>query len=260
METGEQLLMIRTNSFALASDEYAAARPLYPAALYDWIVSNCEGREAAWDCATGNGQAAIGLAPFFGTVHATDISPEQIGQGFDGSNIVYSAQPAEATNFPAATFDLVTVAQALHWFDYDRFWPEVARVAKPGAFFCAWGYSWFTVVAEPRIQSVLVEPFQDLVAPFWAANNKILWDDYRDADISFPFERVPAPEFAVSVDWSVPQLIEYMKSWSAYKRAQSDPAVAEELQKLLREALKALPTGTRFHFTLPLVVAAGSIR
>lgn len=252
--------MIETNSFASASDEYAAARPLYPAALYDWIVSNCEGREAAWDCATGNGQAATGLSPFFGTVHATDISPEQIGQSFEGSNIVYSAQPAEATNFADAAFDLVTVAQALHWFDYERFWPELARVAKPGAFFCAWGYSWFSVSADPTIQSVLVEPCQELVAPYWAPNNKILWDGYRDEDISFPFERIPAPEFFVTVDWTVPQLIGYLRTWSAFKRAQSDPAVAAALQKLLEDALKALPTETTFRFTSPLAVAAGPIR
>ena len=251
--------MVGTNSFALASDEYAAARPLYPAPLYDWIVSNCEGREAAWDCATGNGQAAVGLSRFFGTVHATDISPEQIGQSFEASNIVYSAQPAEATDFADGVFDLVTVAQALHWFDYGRFWPEVARVAKPGAFFCAWGYSWFSVSADPAIQTMLVEPCQDLVAPYCAPNNRILWDGYRNEDISFPFERLPAPELFVTVDWTVPQLIDYVKTWSAYKRAQSDPTVAAALDDLLRDALKALPTDAKFRFTSPLAIAAGRI-
>ena len=252
--------MIETNSFASASDEYAAARPLYPTALYDWIASNCESHDAAWDCATGNGQAASGLSRFFGTVQATDISPEQIGQGFEAKNIIYSAQPAEATNFSDATFDLVTVAQALHWFDYGRFWPEVMRVAKPGAFFCAWGYCWFKSDADPQIDALLLRPFMELVEPYWAPNNRILWNGYRDEEIRFPFERVAAPDFAMEVDWTAEETIAYLKTWSAFKRGQRDEAVAGAIEKLLEDARKALPSGTKFHFKSPLVIAAGPIR
>lgn len=126
-------------TFSVASAAYASGRPLYPTELFTWIASNCESHRKAWDCATGNGQAALGLAPHFECVEATDISAEQIEHCFPAPNISYSVQPAEQTMFPTSNFDLVAVAQALHWFDFERFWPEVWRTAKPNAFFCAWG-------------------------------------------------------------------------------------------------------------------------
>ena len=130
------------NTFAEGSDVYALARPFYPAELFEWIAEQSPALDSVWDCATGNGQAALGLAAHFAAVEASDIAASQIGHGLASPSIRYSAQPAEATGFAEASFDAVTVAQALHWFDLPRFWAEVRRVAKPGAFFCAWGMPW----------------------------------------------------------------------------------------------------------------------
>src|SRR4051812_10380946 len=103
------------DTFASSTSAYASSRPGYPDELFEWILAHVPGREAAWDCATGNGQAAAGLAPNFKSVVATDLSPEQVGSALSLPNVRYSAQPAEQTDFAANSFDLITVAQALHW-------------------------------------------------------------------------------------------------------------------------------------------------
>lgn len=242
------------NVFAQESDRYAAARPRYPDALFDWIGATCPDHEAAWDCATGNGQAAIGLAGIFNQVDATDVSPAQIGQAFAHPKVRYSACPAEATGFPRSTFDMVAVAQALHWFDYDRFWPEVRRVARPGALFCAWGYAWFRGGAD--VEEILLGPVAEIVAPYWAANNRILWDGYLDRDIRSPFARIRTPELRIEVNWSTDQAIDYVRTWSAFKRAVVEGR-GDELERLLSAARRRLGPDLRHDLSVPLTVAAG---
>lgn len=245
------------NTFSQHSDAYAQARPRYPRELYDWLIAQTAKQDAAWDCATGNGQAAVDLSPYFAVVEATDISAEQVGEGFTQSNIHYSVHPAEQTGFQDNTFDLVTVAQALHWFDFPKFWSEVRRVAKPNALFCAWGYAWFD--CDQELDNEFVQPFRALIAPYWAANNRILWDGYRNEDILFPFQRITAPELAIQVQWSVPQLIEYMQTWSSYKHAQQNKDVSHALEELIRIAqLRFSQLGT-LQITMPLHVVAGLV-
>ena len=118
------------DNFSRQSDIYAKYRPAYPQQLYDFIFQHVAGKQAAWDCATGNGQAAKELAKVFDKVYATDISQKQIENAVQQPNIFYSVQPAEQTNFPNNSFDLITVAQALHWFRFDDFYAEVKRVAN----------------------------------------------------------------------------------------------------------------------------------
>lgn len=249
--------MTEANTFSQQSDQYAQARPRYPRALFAWLSAQSNGHDAAWDVATGNGQAAVDLAPHFRQVQATDISNEQVGQGLPAANVTYSALPAEQTPFAPASFDLITVAQALHWFDYARFWPEVRRVAKPGALFCAWGYAWFDCDGE--VADNLVLPLRELVAPYWAPNNRILWDGYRDDDIAFPFRRITTPPWQIQELWHLGQLIGYMQTWSAYKKAALDPATAAKLERLLDDARARLPQQTPLRLTMPLAVVAGRI-
>ncbi|WP_426193853.1 class I SAM-dependent methyltransferase [Massilia sp. DWR3-1-1] len=246
-----------TNTFAQRSDQYALARPRYPQALFDWLSQHSSGHALAWDCATGNGQAAVDLARYYDQVMATDLSAEQVTQGLPAPNVVYSAQPAERTAFAAHSFDLVTVAQALHWFDYAAFWPEVRRVAKPGALFCAWGYAWFD--CEPDVMAALVMPLRELVAPYWASNNRILWDGYRDADIAFPFEHVTPPPLAIDERWDVAQLIGYMQTWSSYKKAMLDINVASQLDALVAAAHARFQPDGPLHISMPLAIVAGRI-
>jgi SAM-dependent methyltransferase len=245
------------HTFAQQSGQYALARPRYPQALYDWILSQCPGRAAAWDCATGNGQAAVGLAPYFGVVQATDLSAEQVEAGLPAPNVVYSAQPAEATAFADRSFDLVTVAQALHWFDYARFWPELRRVARPGALFCAWGYAWFD--CAPEVAAEFAQPLRALLEPFWAPNNRILWDGYRDADIAFPFARLPVPPFAIEAHWTIDAMIAYVQTWSAYKLARQDARAAAELERLCAAARLRLAARGPLAARMPLSVVAGRV-
>jgi hypothetical protein len=244
------------NTFAQGSDAYAAGRPLYPQALFDWIAATCRNHDAAWDCATGNGQAALALAGIFRKVEATDISAAQIAEGFAASNISYSAQPAERTSFADGSFDLVAVAQALHWFDFARFWPEVRRVARSGALFCAWGYAWFRG-AEP-VEAALLGPVARLVEPYWAANNRILWRGYADADVHCPFEQLQVPELRITVRWSVERIIAYVRTWSAFKRAAADGQEAE-LEALLADACRRLGPDPDFELWVPLAIRAGFV-
>ena len=132
--------------FCNNADLYASSRPMYPKELFDFIASLVQSHDAAWDCATGNGQAAIGMAKHFSKVEATDISKEQITSAFYSENIKYSVQSGESTNFRDNQFDLVNVAQALHWFDHEKFWGEVARVLKPNGVFVAFSLEFFCLL------------------------------------------------------------------------------------------------------------------
>jgi len=245
------------NAFARGAAGYALARPRYPEALIAWLVANSRERRAAWDCATGNGQAAVDLAPHFQVVHATDISAEQVARGLGAPKVRYSVQPAEHTSFESASFDLVTVAQALHWFDLPRFWSEVRRVARPGAFFCAWGYAWLE--GAPDLDAELLSPVRELVAPFWAPSNRILWQGYRDEDVAFPFERVAAPRLTIRARWTIAQIVAYLRTWSAYQRGQGDPMVASALGEVEARALRRLAARGEMELSMPLAILAGRV-
>ena len=193
---------------------YAQARPRYPTALYEWLADVCPAREAAWDVGCGNGQAAVDLRKYFNRVEATDVSPSQIANAIATEGVSYSVQPAESTSFSSQSFDLVCVAQALHWFDHSQFWPEVKRVLKPGGIFAAWGYTW------PHLNEVLDELLDrsllSVIRPYWAAQNQLLWDRY--VDVPMPFRCVEVPAIELSMKWSTQQLFAYFHSWSATRR------------------------------------------
>jgi SAM-dependent methyltransferase len=159
--------------------------------------------------------------------------------------------------FEAGSFDLVAVAQALHWFDYDAFWAEVRRVAKPGAFFCAWGYSWFEDGNE--LQESLIGPLLDLLEPYWAPNSRILWDGYRSEDIAFPFEGVEVPPFAIEVRWEMEELLAYIRTWSAMKRALEDKASAAAVSRLEADARSRFAGCDPVVLRMPISSVAGRV-
>ena len=247
-----------SNPFSEGSREYAVARPTYPDGLFRWIAAQCERQERAWDCGTGSGQAAAALAPLFREVHATDISAEQIAQAPPIGNVRYSVQPAESTDLPPAAVDLIVVAQALHWFRFGEFWPEVRRVAREGALFCAFGYDWFRTndVVERR----LVTPFRSIAEPFWAKNNRILWDGYRSEDVDLPFEREQAPPFSIHLRWTADRLFHYMMTWSAYRRIQSDDVAARRVAALIESVRDLLASSEVFDVEMPLRTLVARVR
>ena len=200
--------------FSDKSDLYAAARPQYPSELYEFLASCVNTRERAWDCGAGNGQASVAIAEYFHEVYATDVSDRQIANAIIKDNVFYSVQPAEKTNFPDDYFDLVTVAQALHWFDFNCFWLEVKRVLKKGGIFAAWGYSWLSVSSE--IDSVIKEGILDRVEPYWSPRIEHIRNGYRN--INIPFEPILVPPIEMNIAWTLPELLAYMHTWSATRQ------------------------------------------
>ena len=200
--------------FSENADRYLVARPGYPDALFMFIASHSPGTQSAWDCATGNGQAALSLARHFDSVAASDPSPEQIAQAIPRGGVTYSVQPAESTNFADASFDAVCVAQALHWFDLPVFFDEVRRVLKPQGIFAAWGYDRLSV--SPAFDETFKRVILRVIKQDWAPQNAILWDGYEN--IQMPFTPIETPELSIEVNWNLRQLLAYVHTWSATRR------------------------------------------
>lgn len=218
--------------FSAASDQYAAYRPNYSAALFNWLANQCVEHNTAWDCATGNGQAALGLAAHFLQVIATDASSEQVRHATPHPRIDYRVAPAEASGLDAHSVNLVTVAQAAHWFDLSCFYTEVARVLKPGGLIALWGYG--RMVLPEDMDAPFLHFYDKTVGPYWPAERALIDDAYRSLD--FPFNEMPAPAFEIEVEWTLTQLVAYLSTWSAVKRYQAEcennplPALMAELQ------------------------------
>jgi ubiquinone/menaquinone biosynthesis C-methylase UbiE len=225
--------------FSSVAREYANFRPGYPAGLFEWLARSCARREAAWDCGCGSGQASVALAAHFDAVHATDVSPEQVAAARPHDRVRYSVAPAEQSGLPDASMDLVTVAQALHWFDAPAFYVEARRVARAGALLAVWTYP-RPEFLEPETDRVFLDFYTHVVGPWWPPERRHVESHYRT--LPFPFEELPHPPFALELTWTFEQVIGYVSSWSAtanYRKAlQQDPL------PLLRERLRdAWPQG-----------------
>jgi SAM-dependent methyltransferase len=200
--------------FSGHSKVYAAFRPSYPEALYQFIFKHLQHRSIAWDCATGNGQVAQYLAGYFEKVYATDISAEQLVHAFPGENIFYSESKAEQTSFPDSQFDLITVAQALHWINTDEFYREARRVGRQHALLAVWGYALLTV--DPQIDRLFLDFYHHQVGPYWDSARRLVEERYEN--IPFPFTPIATPDFKLVVEWSIGQFAGYITSWSATQK------------------------------------------
>ena len=210
---------------------YAQYRIDYPAELYDFVLSFTENRQATWDCATGNGQVAGALADFFTQVEATDISETQLILAVKKPNINYQISTAEQSPFADNTFDLITVAQALHWFDVDAFHQEVRRVAKPGAVLAEWGYG--LVQLGPDLDPTMLDFYRNRIGPYWDPQRAYIDDAY--ATLPFPFADAQRAKFSAHRTWSLERFLNYLRTWSAVRQYihenEEDPVVGlgEEL-------------------------------
>ena len=203
------------DNFSRQADVYAKYRPGYPEELLEFILSKPRQKETAWDCATGNGQTAKDLARHFKKVFATDISQKQLDNAAKAPNIFYSCKPAEQTSFEDNSFDLITVSQALHWLKFDRFYTEVKRVAKPGAWLAAWMYS--LPVISPEIDEMIKTGFyKNVMGDYWDYERKYVDDNYTT--IPFPFEEIECPAFHIVLNWTLNDLEGYLRSWSALQK------------------------------------------
>lgn len=200
--------------FSQQSADYAKYRPHYPEALFAYLASISPARKLAWDCGTGNGQAALGLAPLFDLVIATDPSEKQIRQAMPHEKIQYAVAPAEHTAIAPQSVDLITVAQALHWFDHERFYAEVRRVAQPQAMMAVWMYD--LLLVAPKVDAVINEYYQVVVGPYWPPERKHVEAEYRT--IPFPFTEIKPPAISLKAEWNLAELLGYMNTWSVTQR------------------------------------------
>ena len=221
------------DNFSSKSSSYAKYRPTYPQVLYQFLKEKLDKTEKAWDCGTGNGQVAGELANFFEEVQATDISQQQLDNAIRQPNIHYSVQTAEKTNFPDNSFDLITVAQAIHWFNCEAFYKEVARVLKPDGIIAVIGYSLFK--SNPETDEVIHKFYRDIIGPFWDEERQYLDEKYKT--IPFPFKELESPVFEQEYDWRFTHLIGYLKTWSAVKHYEK--ANGENPVDLIEDELKA---------------------
>lgn len=194
---------------------YTEFRPRYPAEIYSFLAGLTPAREIAWDCGTGNGQAAVDLAQHFTTVYATDPSKQQIEHAIPHAKVRYSVGSAEKSLLADHSADIITAAQAAHWFDFAAFIPEVRRVLKPDGVIALWAYG-FHHSGDKKVDDILDHIGKTTLKDFWSPQPKMIWNGYKD--IPFPFKRIPNPGFRISVNWSMKELIGYFSTWSATQK------------------------------------------
>ncbi|WP_421942171.1 class I SAM-dependent methyltransferase [Pedobacter sp.] len=222
------------DNFSAQSAEYAIYRPTYPKALYDYLLSLVMDKKAAWDCATGNGQVARVLAQHFEKVYATDISEKQLSQALKVPNIYYRVEPAEQVSAVADSFDLITVAQAIHWFNFEAFYAEVKRTLKPDGLFAVIGYGLMNI--DKKVDQEVFKLYEDILGKYWDPERRYIEEGYKT--IPFPFEEIVAPHFQIKTTWNFKQLIGYLNTWSSlqhYKKA-NDRNPLEYMFTALKEA------------------------
>jgi ubiquinone/menaquinone biosynthesis C-methylase UbiE len=207
----KELMPFKDHFSSLASD-YARHRPRYPDALFAFLAEQAPSRHLAWDCATGNGQAATALASHFREVIATDASAEQIAAAEPQPHIHYRVASAEHSDLESSSMDICTVAQAIHWFDRERFYDEVRRVVKHGGLLAVWTYSHSTIT--PEIDAAMRE-FYAQMRPYFPPERQ--WVDEEYATLPFPFAEIPAPDFFMEAAWNLADVLGYYRSWSGVK-------------------------------------------
>ena len=200
--------------FSSNSDKYKSFRPIYPDEVVKFICSLTPRHELAWDCGTGNGQLATKLAQVFSQIEATDISEKQLSNALSISNVFYSVQAAEKTDFEDDSFDLVTVSQDLHWFDFDLFYKELNRVTRNNGWFATWMYGGMTV--SPQIDDIKQDFHNNILGTYWDPERKLVDTNY--ATIPFPLKEISCPIFSLSFEWGLEDIGGYLNSWSAVQK------------------------------------------
>ncbi len=219
--------------FAPVADAYAAHRPHYPAALFNWLAEISPRRTLAWDSGAGSGQATLALTERFDRVIATDASAGQLAAAPRHPRIEWRVAPAERSGIASASADLVTVAQALHWFDLPAFYAEADRVLVPGGVLAVWTYNLHRT-GDTDIDALMDRFYSETVGPYWPPERRLVEEGYRS--LPFPYGEVSVPRFTMEARWSLPNLLGYLGSWSAaarYREARGSdplPALARELE------------------------------
>ena len=239
------------DNFSKDSHLYAKYRPTYPSALFTYIISLLETKDQAWDCATGNGQVATQLAKEFQIVEATDISTSQVEQAPKLANIDYSIQPAEQTKFEKDQFDLITVAQAIHWFDFEKFYAEVNRTLKPDGILAVIGYGLLSI--SPELDLIIHHFYNDIIGAYWDEERKYIEENYET--IPFSFEEIKTPKFEITYEWTAEDLLNYLNTWSAVKHYEKEKNESPLL--LIQQQLKEVWGAKKRKVTFPVLLRVG---
>lgn len=244
--------------FSSHASDYAAHRPTYPSALFDYLASLCPTQDLAWDCATGNGQAAILLADHFASVIATDASAPQVEAATSHPNVRYETAPAEASPLATDSVDLVTVAQAAHWFDLDAFYRETERVLKPSGVLALWCYGLAKVTT--RIDALIENFFSETVGSYWPDKRSHIDNGYTF--LTFPHNSLSTPRFEMKLTWTVDQCLAYLQIWSAVKRYEAEVGVnpTDALQGPLSSAWGERERSVEWPLTLKVAQPENGLR
>jgi ubiquinone/menaquinone biosynthesis C-methylase UbiE len=242
--------------FSSVAREYANFRPGYPPELFAWLARISLARDAVWDCGCGSGQASVALAAHFAVVHATDVSPEQLAAAKPHPHVRYSIAPAERSSLADQSVDLVTVAQALHWFDVMAFYAEAARVARPGALLAVWNYP-RPQFADAELDRRFLAFYSDVVGPYWPPERRHIDSWYRT--LPFPFAEIETPGFGIELSWNLEQIAGYVSSWSATVRYRQ--ALGTDPVPMLRESLGAAwpANGASVPMRMPIGLRVGKL-
>jgi SAM-dependent methyltransferase len=174
------------------------------------------------------------LARHFDLVIATDGSVPQLRSAQAHPHVAYVGNLAEQPALQDRSVDLVAAAQAAHWFDHERFHPEMHRVLRPDGALALWTYG-LTSIAPP-IDAVVSHFYENVVGPYWPPERRHVENAYRD--LPFPWREVTVPQFQLRLDWRLEDFIGYVGTWSATQRytkvsaADPLPALREEIAPL----------------------------
>lgn len=220
--------------FSSQSNNYAKYRPTYPPALYDFLLSQVAEKKMAWDCATGSGQVANILGDYFEQVIATDASKAQLVSAIPHKNVQYQQAKAEKTNLATNSINLITVGQAIHWFDFIAFFKEVKRVAKDQAILAFWTYDLFKI--DPIIDQIIHDFYWNVIFDYWPKERRYIEDKYET--IPMPFKAIQTPDFQIVLNYTLQDVIGYLNTWSGtkqyYKQKEENPV--EKISPILSEA------------------------
>lgn len=240
------------DNFSSQAKLYAQFRPSYPQVFFDFLLPLVKNKNCVWDCATGNGQVASILADSFEKVYATDISQKQLDNAVQKANIIYKLEPAEQTSFANDIFDLITVGQAAHWFDFEKFYAEVIRVLRPGGVIAIFGYAFMRF--NDNMDKVIGDFYSGNLDGYWDDERKYVDEDYKT--IPFPFDEIKVPAFTSVYEWNVEQLIGYLNTWSAVqhyiKRNGNNPV--DDVEKKIKSAWGSSETK---QVTFPIIARVG---
>jgi SAM-dependent methyltransferase len=239
--------------FSNHANQYAAFQPTYPKELYDFIFSHVRSFETVWDAGTGNGQVARDLSKQFEQVIASDISARQLENAYQAKNIFYF-QTGETLILSNKEFDLVCVAQAIHWFDREKFYAEVKRLAKPEAVIAVWGYGLLGI--NPKIDFLIKDFYANIIGPYWDKERKLVDEEYKT--ISFPFSEIEAPSFSFSFPWALAEFQGYLNTWSSVQKYISENKI-NPVENLIA-TIQSLWVLEKMEVTFPLFLRLGRVQ